>query len=296
MKIDISLIILNFNTKKLLKNLIESIYKSKLNGIKIEIIVVDNASIDGSQEYLKSIKKDLNLKTIFNKKNIGYSQGNNKGAKQANGRYLLFLNSDTLLLKDTLIKMVSFMDENNQYSAATCRLELPTGKLDLACHRGFPTPWAAFTYFIGLERLFPNSKDFSQYHQGWKNLKKPHQVDVISGAFFMIRNEDFKKAKMFDEDYFIYGEDIDLCYKLNQLGKKACFYPETKIIHYKKQSGRDIKRTSKDNNEIEIKKKTKKHFFKTMSTFYNKHYQDKYPWITRTLVLAGIFIISKFKE
>ena len=292
---DISLIILNFNTKDFLKNLLASIKKSKLDDIKAEVVVIDNASADAS---FKMVKNNFpQFKLIRNKVNKGFSKGINQGIKASNGKYLLFLNSDTLLLKKTLIKMVKFMDENKKWAAATCRVELANGQLDQACHRGFPTPWAAFTYFTSLEKNFPRSKIFSQYHQGWKDLNKIHQLDVISGAFFMIRRKVIDKVGLLDEDFFIYGEDIDLCFRLNKLGYKICYYPHTKIIHYKKQSGRAKEKSKKiDQKNIKIKEKTRKHFFNTMKLFYDKHYKKEYPWLVRTLVLAGIFFVSKFKE
>lgn len=294
MKYDLSIIILSYNTKDLLKRLLLSILNSKKDGFKIETIIVDNASKDGSVPMVKNNFPDFKL--IINKRNLGFSKGNNKGIKIAKGKYLLFLNSDTLLSKDTLVKMIKFMDENEQYAAATCRIELSDGNLDPACHRGFPTPWAAFTYFSGLEKLFPKSKIFSQYHQGWKNLNKLHQVDVISGAFFMIRKKVLDKVGLFDEKFFIYGEDIDLCYRIKQLGYKICFYPGTKIIHYKKQSGRARDKgkiiTQKD---LKIKEKTRKYFYDTMKLFYDKHYRDKYPFLVRYIVLWGIWLMSKLK-
>lgn len=295
MNYDLSIIILNYNTKKLLKNLLLSILKSKVNGFKIEVIVVDNASTDGSVQMVKKNFSDFKL--IVNKKNLGYSQGNNLGIKTAKAKYLLFLNSDTLLSKETIFKMIKFMNENEQYAAATCRVELINGRLDPACHRGFPTPWAAFTYFSGLEKLFPQSKTFSQYHQGWKNLKEIHQIEVISGAFFLIRKKILDKVGLFDEKFFIYGEDIDLCYRLKQLGYKICFYPETKIVHYKKRSGRKKGKGKKNiQKELEIQETTRKYFYETMKIFYDKHYKNKYPLLLRKTILLGIWLVSRFKK
>jgi len=292
MDYDISIIIVNFNTKALVKNLLSSIFKSNRK-IKVEIIVVDNGSWDGSQEYIKSTTQNLKLKFILNKQNLGYSAANNQAIKISHGRYLLFFNSDTLLVEDTLGKMVRFMDEEKEYGAATCKIELADGKLDMACHRGFPTPWAALTYFSGLEKIFPNSKIFAQYHQGWKKLNSIHKIDVISGAFFMIRREILDKVGYFDEQFFMYGEDIDLCYRIHRLGYKICFYPNTKVIHYKKQSGRDKKFTQKDKKIII---KSRKYFYETMKIFYDKHYKNKYPWLLRQLVLLGIWLISRLKR
>ncbi len=293
--IDISIIILNYNTKKLLQNLLTSIFASDLNGLKIEVIVVDNASEDNSSRMVKD--KYPQVKVIVNKENLGFSKGNNVGVKKAKGKYLLFLNSDTRLESDTLKKMFKFLENKKEASAATCYLSLANGKIDPACHRGFPTPWAALTYFSGLEKLFPKSKAFSQYHQTWRGLNKVYPIPVISGAFFMIKKDVFNSIGGFDEDYFMYGEDIDLCYRLNEKGHKIYFYPHTKAIHLKRQSGRQ-KKLSKINiqKELIIKKKTSNYFFDTMKLFYNKHYLKKYPKWLRRPILLGIFLMSRVKK
>ncbi|MFC1711448.1 glycosyltransferase family 2 protein [Patescibacteria group bacterium] len=292
---DLSIIILNYNTKNLLSNLLTSISKSRLEKLKLEVIIVDNASDDGSQELVKS--KFPKFKLIENTKNLGFSKGNNRGIKKAQGKYLLFLNSDTVVLKDTILKTYKFLKSNKKFSAVTCKVELVNGKIDPACHRGFPTPWAALSYFLGLEKLFPKSKLLAQYHQGWKDLAKPHEVDAISGAFLLIRKNILEKVNNFDEDYFIYGEDLDLCFKLRKKGYRIGYFPGTKIIHYKKQSGREKSNGKKvtQNDEI-IKEETSKHFYETMKIFYNKHYKHKYPWFIKAFVLAGVLLVSKFKK
>lgn len=293
--IDLSIIIVNYNTLGLLRNLLLSLGKSNHNHFKLETIIIDN----GSQEKgLVGLKKEFpKIKIIFSSTNLGYAKANNLGIRKSQGRYLLFLNSDTLLEEDTLSKMISFLDQHPEYSAATCKVELPNKKLDPACHRGFPTPWAAFSYFIFLENLFPKSKLFGQYHQTWKDLTKVHPVDVISGCFFLIRQEVIKKIGLFDERFFLYAEDIDLCLRLKNSGHKIIFFPETKITHIKTSSGRKNfkgnKITQKDKN---IRKKAKKHFYETMKLYYDKHYKEKYPWIVRNLVLAGIKVVSQFKD
>jgi GT2 family glycosyltransferase len=295
---DLSIIILNYNTKKLLGNLLSSIFNSDLKNINLEVIVVDNGSKDNSAGFVK--KYFPKVKVIENKKNYGFSKGSNIGAKKAKGKYLLFLNSDTLVFKKTIKKMLGFLDKKTSAAAATCFLKMENGRIDPASHRGFPTPWAALSYFLGLEKLFSNSRFFGQYHKTWKNLKKTHQIDVISGAFFMIRRKIFDSLAGFDEDYFMYGEDIDLCYRLHKKGEKIYFYPHTKAVHLKKRSGRQRKAGNENEQEYEnsklIREKTSSYFFNTMKTFYKKHYENKYPKLVKNLVLCGIFIVSKFKK
>jgi len=285
----------NYNTKELLQNLLNSIKESDLNGIDYEIIVVDNNSTDGSVQLIK--EKFREVKLIENKKNLGYAKANNQALRLSKGKYFLLLNSDTIVFKDTLKTMIEFMNENKQYSASTCRVELENGEIDPASHRGFPTPWAAFCYFSGLEKLFPKSKIFAKYHMGWKDLEKVHELDVISGAFFMIRKKALEKAGFLDERFFMYAEDIDLCFRMAKKGMKIGYNPNTKIVHFKKSSGRKKGKGKKvTQKDVKIRKQSSEYFFKTMKLFYEKHYKDKHPWIVRKIVLLGIRVVSKFKE
>lgn len=290
----LSVIILSFDTKGYLEDLLTSIKKADIRGLDLEVIVVDNASADGTPTMVKENFPQITL--IGNKKNLGFSKACNQGASLAKGEYLLFLNSDTRVKKKTFIKMVRFFEEK-EAAAATCKLTLTSGKLDPACHRGFPTPWNAFCYFIGLEKLFPKFKIFSGYHQKWKNQDTLHEVDVISGAFFMIRKKIFQEVRGFDERFFMYAEDIDLCKRIKDNGYKIFYYPDTLVIHYKKQSGRRklLDKTS-EQKVIMARKQAKKHFYGTMKIFYEKHYEKKYPKIIKYLVLMGIWIVSKMKD
>lgn len=299
---ELSIIIVNYKTKRFLGKLLNSIFSSSTGKLKYEVIVVDNCSGYDIKKQIKQIKKKYQLsfeklKLIENKQNLGFASATNKGLKTAQGKYLLLLNSDTYVFKNTLKKMVNFMEKNKKYAAATCRVELINGNLDWACHRGFPTPWSAFTYFLGLEKIFSHSKLFAQYHQKWKNLKKIHQVDVISGAFFLIRKNALKKIGLLDERFFLYGEDIDWSLRLKNERMKIAYYPYTKIIHYKTSSGRKKYSTKKiTHKEKEEQRKASYFFFQTMKQFYNKHYQKKYPWLINKLVYLGINLISKFKK
>jgi len=294
-KIDLSIIIVNYNTVKLLKTLLESIRRSRIDNFKIEVFVVDNASSDSSVTVMK--KEYPEVKLIINRTNLGYAKANNRGIRQVQGAYVLLLNSDTLLEKETLFKMINFMNDCKEFSVATCTVKLPDGKVDPSCHRGFPTPWAAFTYFSGLENFFPQSRLFGQYHQTWKDLNTMHEIDVISGAFFMIRKSVLDKVGLLDERFFVYAEDVDFCYRIRTLGQKIAYFPETKVTHFKKSSGRARGKGNKITRKEQLTRKmAKQYFFQTMKLFYDKHYKDKYPWIVRWLVLLVILIMSKIKE
>ncbi len=282
---DVSIIILNYNTKDLLLACLHALEKS-VNNDTCEVIVVDNASTDGSVEEIQKLKfKSQNLKIIQNKKNLGFAAGNNVGIRQAKGNYLLLLNSDTEVTPNAIADTKTFLDAHPDAGGATCKVLLPDGSMDPACHRGFPTPWASLTYMIGLETLFPHSKVFGKYHMGYKDLNNPHEIDSPSGAFFMVRREVIERVGLLDEDYFMYGEDLDWAYRMKQAGFTIWFYPHATILHRKKQSGRA-------SENAELRKRTQKYFYDTMQLFYKKHYRHTYGWFVFHLVILGIRLKS----
>ena len=288
--LDLSIIIVNYNTREFLRGCINSILGSVSKKINYEIIVVDNASSDESAEMIK--KEFSQIKLIANKENGGFSKANNQGIKASQkSRYILFLNPDTIMQDQTIEKMIKFMDENKDAGAATCKLVMLNGKIDDASHRGFPTPWNAFCYFLGLSRIFPKSRIFAGYNLGWMSLEKTHEIDALAGAFMLVRRETGEEAKWWDEDYFFYGEDIDFCYMLKQKGWKIYYVPDVFVTHYKGISG-GIKSVSKEittaSKETKIKATNAR--FNAMRIFYNKHYKQKYPWIINFLVNIGISV------
>ena len=215
---------------------IQKLCNAHLGAYHVEIIVVDNASTDGTAEAIQKLKRSRtpgsNIRILFikNTKNLGFAAGNNRGIRQAKGKYILLLNSDVFVESETLQKQLQFMEQHSEYAASTCRVELPSGRLDPACHRGFPTPWASFTYFTRLERIFPRLRWFGQYHQGWLDLSTTHDIEVISGAFFCARRKLFQQIGLLDEGFFMYAEDIDLCMRIRQAGLRIAFYPETSVV------------------------------------------------------------------
>lgn len=281
-RIELSIIIVNYNTRNLLRQCLNVLivnYESRIMNNEYEITVVDNGSTDGSPDLAKKDFPDVKL--ITNLQNLGFAKANNLALREACGEFILLLNSDTVVGKDTLPGMVKFMDKNPKVGVATCRVELPDGKLDLACHRGFPTPWASLTYFLGLEKLFPKSKIFSQYHQTYKDLNEIHEIDSPTGAFYLVRHEAVDQVGMLDEDYFMYGEDLDWSFRIKQAGWEIIYVPGVKITHLKKQSGRE-------NVSVEERKKATDYFYSTMKLFYQKHYAQKYPFFVNWLMMAGI--------
>ncbi|MBI5452922.1 glycosyltransferase family 2 protein [Candidatus Gottesmanbacteria bacterium] len=287
-KIKLSIIIVNFNTYEFLKNCIESIYKN-VGNLSFEIIVVDNAST----EELRIKNHELRIKLIKNKKNVGFAVANNQGIKQAKGEYILLLNPDTIVEKNTLGVVLDYMDKNPSAGVATCKVSLPSGELDDACHRGFPTPWNAICQFSGLARLFSKSQLFDGYHMGFANMDKVHEIDSCAGAFMLVRRKTGDKVGWLDEDYFWYGEDIDFCFRVKRLGWKVVFLPMVKIVHYKGVAGgiksHSLHLSTADKETQVLATRSR---FAVMRIFYKKHYQGVYPnWLT-WLVMSGI----KLKE
>jgi GT2 family glycosyltransferase len=287
--VDLSIIIVSYNTSGLLIDCIDSIIENS-GDLNYEIIVVDNASHDGTIPRIKEKMKDIRqLKLIENKKNEGFSKANNKGVKISKGRYVLFLNPDTLVFEQTLKGMVEFMDRKNEAGAATCYVQMPNGKLDDAAHRGFPTPWRAFCHFSYLAKVIPPNKMVSGYNLSYLDLTKAHEIDACAGAFMVVRRGSGDEVGWWDEDYFWYGEDIDFCYRLKENKWKIYFVPDFRILHYKGVSG-GIKKESKSITTAtkETRNKAIEARFKAMEIFYGKHYKNKYPGFLSSLVLLGI--------
>lgn len=286
---DLSIIILNYNVKDLLLNCLQSIFDNKTEKDNWQIIVVDNASDDNPKE---DIKKRFSLvEVIENKENLGYANGNNVAIPKVKAPVVLFLNPDTVVVGQAIQKTYEYLLSNPDIGALTCRVELPNGKLDYSCHRGFPTPWNAFAYFTGLSNLFPKIKLFSGYTATYLDTKTTHEIDCLTGAFLMVRKIAGEQINWWDTDYFWNGEDIEFCYQLKMKarlpdwqGWKIFFYPEVKIIHYKGSSaGKE-------------KSKIISHGISAMRIFYKKHYYKKYPPILREFILAGIKMLEHFRK
>lgn len=287
----LSIIIVSYNTKDFIEKCIESIKKTSF-GIDYEIIVVDNASRDESVEFIK--KKFPQVKIIANKKNAGFSKANNQGVKKSKGEFVLFLNPDTVIWDKTLSAMIEFMEDHKDAGAATCKVQLASGDLDDASHRGFPTPWNSFAHFSGISKLFGHSKLFGGYSMGWKDLSQTHTIDALAGAFMLTRRIAGEEVGWWDEDFFWYGDDLDFCYRLKEKGWKIYYVPTVSILHYKGVSG-GIQSHSKHltTADKETKKRATKARFEAMRIFYKKHYTYKYPKIVNWLVVTGINLKEK---
>lgn len=289
---DLSVVIVSYNTRDLTIGAIESVIKTA-GKLSYEIIVVDNDSKDDSVDAIKK-KNYKHVSVIKNDQNYGFSKANNIGIKKTSGRYVLFLNSDTVVYEHTLETMVNFMDDHPKVGASTCELLLVSGNIDDASHRGFPTPWNSFCHFFKLAKVFPHTKLFTGYSMGWKDLKTIHEIDALAGAFMLVRREAGEQVKWWDEDYFWYGEDLDFCYELKQHGWKIYYVPTVKTLHFKGASG-GIKKESESITQAsnETKLRATRARFTAMRIFYKKHYAGKYPGIITWAVDKGITYLEK---
>lgn len=285
---DLSILIVNYNTRELTLDALRSVYRSQTK-YTFEVILIDNHSTDGSVEAIK--EEFPQVKIIENQENVGFAKANNQGIRRAAGRYILLLNSDTIIQPDTLEIMLRFMDQHPNIGASGCKVVLPDGSLDKACRRGFPTPSASFYYAFGLAKLFPHVPKFNQYQLSYLDPDDDYPVDCLVGAFMLVRREVIDHVGMLDEDFFMYGEDVDWCYRIKKAGWEIYYYPKTSIIHYK---GAGKKRKSR---------KVVYEFHRAMILFHRKHYQKSYSWLVNGLVYAGVglkfllaFVSNEFKR
>jgi GT2 family glycosyltransferase len=272
----LSIVIVNYNVKYFLEQCLDSVLRA-IKGIDSEIFVVDNHSSDDSLAYL--IPKFPEVIFIENHENVGFSKANNQAIAQAKGEYILLLNPDTVIGESALANVCRFMDENPCAGAVGVKMLDGSGKFLPESKRGFPSPWNSFCKMSGLAHLFPHVRTFDGYHVRYFDENGCHAVDVLAGAFMMLRRKALDITGLLDEHFFMYGEDIDLSYRINQSGYVNYYFPEP-IIHYKGES------TKKDIKYV-------KHFYEAMLIFFNKHYPDSnflFKYIIRIAIVAtGMF-------
>lgn len=273
-RIKISVIIVNYNVEYFLEQCLNSTFKA-LENVSGEVFVVDNNSIDGSVQMVR--EKFPTALLIANKENTGFSKANNQAMRVAKGEYLLLLNPDTVVEEDTFVKCINFMDEHQEAGGLGVRMVDGKGVFLPESKRGLPTPAAAFYKIFGISRLFPKSKRFSKYHLGYLNEFETNEVDVLSGAFMLMRKKTLDKVGLLDEAFFMYGEDIDLSYRILQGGYKNYYFPETKIIHYK---GESTKKSSV--NYVFV-------FYNAMVIFAKKHFSQKNAKLFSFLINMAIY-------
>lgn len=284
---ELSVIIVNYNVEHFLEQALLSVRKA-LKQVEGEVWVVDNRSVDGSVAMVKEKFPEVHL--IANEHNPGFAVANNQAILRAKGRYLLLLNPDTVVEEDTFRKIVDFMDAHPDAGGLGVKMIDGKGEFLPESKRGLPTPEVAFYKMFGLSKIFPKSRIFGRYHLGFLSNDEVHEVDVLAGAFMLLRKETLDKIGLLDETFFMYGEDIDLSYRITQGGYKNYYFPDTTIIHYK---GESTKKTSV--NYVFV-------FYRAMVIFAKKHYSARYANLFGVFInlaiwfRAGIALLFRFVQ
>jgi O-antigen biosynthesis protein len=229
----ISVIIVNYNVKYFLEQCLLSVRKG-VQGLGVEIIVIDNCSTDGSMEYLEPRFPEVRF--VRNSSNTGFAKACNAGWALSGGELVLFLNPDTLVAEDSFASCAAFFETHEDCGALGVKMIDGSGKFLKESKRAFPSPLTSLFKLAGLSAIFPRSKIFSRYHLGHLDPSQTNPVDVLAGAYMMIRREVLERIGGFDETFFMYGEDVDLSYRIQQAGYKNYYFPRTTIIHFKGES------------------------------------------------------------
>ncbi|WP_210486237.1 glycosyltransferase family 2 protein [Rufibacter aurantiacus] len=272
---DLSVIIVNYNVSYFLEQCLLSVRKA-VRGLQVEVFVVDNNSVDGSVEMVQRRFPEVIL--LANKENLGFSKANNQAIRQAQGKYVLLLNPDTVVEEDTFCKCFRFMEEHPKTGALGVKMMDGAGLFLPESKRGLPTPWVAFSKVFGLAAMFPTSSVFNRYHLGHLHPDQVHKIDILAGAFMFMRAQALEKVGLLDEDFFMYGEDIDLSYRIKEGGYDVVYFPETRIIHYK---GESTRKTSV--NYVFM-------FYRAMMVFAEKHFSGRQARLYSFLIRLAIYL------
>ena len=289
--LDLGIVIVNFNTRGLLRTCLHSIFASQ-GDFSFEVCVVDNASPDGSADMVAA--EFPHIQVIANADNVGYPSANNQGLRafgfNESGasaphapRFALLLNPDTELPPDGLSRMLDFMAEHPDAGAAGPKLVLPDGSLDLACRRSLPTPEVCFHKLTGLSSLFPQSERFGRYNMTYLDPDQVTQVGSVVGAFMLVRSEAIAQAGLMDGQFFMYGEDLDWAYRIQEAGWKIYYNPNVTVLHVKRAASRHSSRA-----QVE--------FYRAMDIFYRKHYAAQTPWWLHLPIVTAISLRQKLEE
>lgn len=259
----LSIIIVSYSVKDYLWQCLTSVEKA-ITGLDAEVIVFDNHSNDGTVESLQPLFPKV--KFISSNHNLGFARGNNRAIRQSGGRYVLLLNPDTIVAEDTLSRALQFMDTHPKAGGCGVRMMNPMGTDAKESRRGIPTPMTAFYKFTRLCSRFPNNHRMGRYYMSWLPWDEPGKIETVSGAFFLLRREALDAVGLLDEDFFMYGEDIDLSYRLLKGGWENWYLP-LRILHYKGES------TQKSSfRYVHV-------FYEAMLIFCYKHYKEPYRWL-----------------
>ncbi len=271
----LSIIVVNYNVKYFLEHCLLSVFRA-CEKLEAEVFVVDNASTDGSVAMVRERFPQAVL--MANTENVGFAKANNQAVAVARGEYILYLNPDTILPEDALQKCYAYMQAHPEAGALGCRLVDGTGAFLPESKRGFPSAAVAFYKISGLSGLFPRSRRFNQYHLGYLPEHETHAVDVLVGCFMFCRKSVIDTVGSFDETYFMYGEDIDLSYRIKQAGYENVYFPDTTVIHYK---GESTKKGSL--NYVRM-------FYQAMIIFAKKHFASSQKQAFVFLIQCAIYL------
>lgn len=274
-RLDLSVVILNYNTRDLLRACLRSVFASDVPG-GLAVIVVDNCSHDDSAAMVEAEFPQARL--IRSPRNGGFAFGNNQGLRVAEGRYLLLLNPDTEVPPDAFSTLLRFMDEHSEAGVCGPRLLRADGSLDLACRRSFPAPDVSFYRIVGLSKLFPHHRRFARYNLTYLDEHELAEVDSVVGACMMVRREAMEQAGLLDEDFFMYGEDLDWSYRIKAHGWTVYYNPAATVLHYKRESAK------------QRPVKTISEFYRAMLIFHKKHYAHQTFFLLNWFIVAGIYL------
>lgn len=280
----LSIVIVNYNVKYFLQQCLYSV-RAATQGLETDIYVVDNHSTDQSVEYLRPLFPEVTF--IENTENVGFAKANNQALRICKGEYVLILNPDTVIGEESLRSLYFFMEDHPEAGALGLKMINGNGIFLAESKRSFPTPWVSFCKLFGLSKLFPNSPKYASYALPYLSPDEQHEVDVLCGAFMLMRHEALDKIGLLDEDFFMYGEDIDLSYRFIQGGYKNFYIPE-RMLHYKGES------TQK------LSYRFLQRFYGAMLIFYRKHYAQSSPLLNgavkaAVMIRAGLASLSNIK-
>jgi GT2 family glycosyltransferase len=272
---DLDVVIVSYNTCQMTHDAVKSVYDAAWPGGTVRVHVVDNGSSDGTVDVLRE-----RFPTCFvnsSAENLGFSRANNLAISRSRGAYLLLLNPDTVVGPDALIKMAQYLRSHPRVGMVSCKLVLGNGRLDLACRRSFPSAWDGFCRASGLSSKFPRSRLFSRYNLTYLDENQTCEVDAVNGAFMFCRREAVEDVGLLDEDFFMYGEDLDWCYRFKQAGWKIVYHPVAETVHYKGQSS------------ARVSERMIHELFKSTEIFLQKHYLPHMSFMSR----AGLIVANR---
>ena len=276
---DLAIVIVSYNVRELLRRCLQTVQASI--GLRYEVVVVDNASADGTAEMVRDEFPTVRL--IANGDNVGYPAANNQGLRllgvesDTPPRYSLLLNPDTELPPAGLAQLVAYMDENPRVGVVGPKLVLPSGELDWACRRAFPSPAVSIYRMVGLSWLFPRSPRFGRYNMTFLDENELAEVDAVVGAFMLVRTAAIQQVGLLDELFWMYGEDLDWAKRIKDAGWQVMYNPSVTVLHVKRASSKQNPRAQRE-------------FYRAMPLFYYKHYRDETPFWLHWLILVGLAV------